>query len=89
MVFFKNFCFGARFFFAPKFRFAKIGAAFRLEMGQWARLHMLFIVFRPNSIVSASAKVFFLHFRYGAHFFFPPKFIFPQIVATFQLDMGQ
>ena len=30
---------------------------------------MLFIIFRPNSIVSASAKVFFLHFCFDAHFF--------------------
>ena len=64
--------------------------AFQLEMGQRARLHRMFIVFRPYSIVSASKIAFFLeNFRFGALFFFASKFRFAQICAAFRLEMGQ
>ena len=60
---FKNFRFGARFFFVPKFSFASIGATFRLEMGQQIGPRKRLIVFWPISIVSASEMtIFFLNF---------------------------
>ena len=46
-------------FFSLKFKFMQIYASFWLEVGQRARLHMRFIIFQPNSIVSASEMAFF------------------------------
>ena len=39
-------------------------------MGQWARLHRMFIVYRPNPIVSASKMAFFWKFSFLCSFFF-------------------
>ena len=57
--FFRKFSFGCSFFFVPKFRFSQIYATFQLETGQRVGLHRWFIIFQPNSIVSASEMVFF------------------------------
>ena len=77
------------FFFAPKFSFAKIGATFRLEMGQQIGLWKRFILFWPNSIVSASEMAFFSKFSFRWSFFFAPKFSLRQISATFRLEIGR
>ena len=88
--FYENFCFGGRFFFfAPKFSFAKIGATFRLEMGQQIGLRKRFILFWPNSIVSASEMAFFSKFSFRWSFSFAPEFSFRKICATFRLEIGQ
>ena len=39
-------------------------------MGQRARLHRMFIIFRPNSIVLASEMAFFWNFLFWCSFFF-------------------
>ena len=39
-------------------------------MGQWARLYRMFIIFRPNSIISATEMVFSLKFSFQCSFFF-------------------
>ena len=70
MVFFKKILFRCSFFFAPNFRFAQIGATFRLEMGQQIGLYKRFIIFQPNSIISASEMAFFLKFSFQCAFFF-------------------
>ena len=59
MAFFPKFSFRCSFYFVPEFRFTQICAAFQLEMGQQARLHLRFFVFRPNSIILASEMKFF------------------------------
>ena len=88
---FKKFLFRCSFFFfAPKFSFAKIGATFRLEMGQQIGLRKRFILFWPNSIVSASEMAFFSKFSFRwSFFFFTPEFSLRQISATFRLEIGQ
>ena len=58
-IFYWKFSFQCSFYFASKFRFAQICAAFRLEMGQWAWLYRRFFVYRPNSIVSVYKMAFF------------------------------
>ena len=89
MAFFKNFSFGARFFFVPEFSFAYIGATFRLEMGQQIGLRKRFIVFLPNSIILASEMAFFSKFFVlVVIFFFVLEFSLRQIIATFRLEIG-
>ena len=58
-------------------------------MGQHIGPRKSFIVFRPNSIVSASEMAFFPKFRFGVRFFFAPEFSLRQISATFRLEIGQ
>ena len=58
-------------------------------MGQWARLCCRFIVFQPNSIVSAYKMAFFRKFLSCCSFCFALEFKFKQICAAFQLEMGQ
>ena len=59
-------------------------------MGQQIGPRKSFIVFRPNSIVSASEMAFFSKFRFGARFFFfAPEFSLMHISATFRLEIGQ
>ena len=59
-------------------------------MGQRARLHRMFIVFRPNSIVSATEMAFFFLKIFILVIFFPAsEFRFVQICEAFQLEMGQ
>ena len=59
-------------------------------MGQQIGPRKRFIVFRPNSIVSACETTFFLKkFRFGGLFFFAPEFCLRQISATFWLQIGQ
>ena len=74
--FFQNFRFGGRFFFAPKFSLRQISATFRLEIGRWGGLQRRIFIFQPNSIVSVYEIAFFKTFRFGARFFFVPKFSF-------------
>ena len=59
------------FLFAPEFRFTQIFEAFEVEMGQQPRLQRRFIVFSPNSVVSAFEIAFFpkFPFRCSALFF--------------------
>ena len=69
--FFENYHFSALFFFPPEFRFTQICEAFEVEMGQQPRLQRRFIVFSPNSVVSAFEIAFFpkFPFRCSALFF--------------------
>ena len=59
-------------------------------MGQQIGLRKRFIVFRPNSIVSAFDMAFFSKFSFRWSFFFStPEFSLRQISATFRLEIGQ
>ena len=59
-------------------------------MGQQIGPRKRFIVFRPNSMVSACETTFFFeNIHFGGCFFFAPEFCLRQISATFRLEIGQ
>ena len=89
MAFFWKFLFRCSFYFALEFKFTQICAAFQLEIGQQARLRKSFIVFQPNSIVSASEMTFFQKLLIRCSFYFAPEFRFTQIYAAFWLEIGK
>ena len=60
-----------------------------MEIGQQARLCQWFIIFQPNSIVSAYGMAFFQKNLYRCSFYFALEFKFTQICAAFQLEIGQ
>ena len=89
MAFFWKFLFRCWVFLALVFKFTQICAAVRLKIGQRVRLRQRFILFQPNSIVSASKMAFFQKFLFWCSFYFAPKFRFANICAAFRLEMGQ
>ena len=89
MASFRKFLFCCSFCFALELKFTQICAAFQLEMGQRARLRKRFIIFQPNSIVSASEMTFFQKLLIRCSISFVPKSRFSQIYATFWLEIGK
>ena len=71
---FSKFLFRCSFYFVLELKFTQICAAFQLEIGQQARLRKSFIVFQPNSIVSASEMTFFQRLSIRCSFYFASEF---------------
>ena len=82
--------FRCSFCLCAKIQFRLNWCNFSIGNGSTDRTPYLFIVFRPNSIISASEMVFFFKiFDSVVVFFFAPEFSFRQISANFRFEIGQ